>query len=307
MKVICGTSNPELSNEIVRLLNINSTKTKIKKFSDGEIYVKIEEEVRGEDVFIVQSTNSNNNLVELLIIIDAVKRASAQRITAVIPYFGYARQDRKSEAREPITAKLVANLITVAGANRVLTIDLHSPQIQGFFDIPLDDTWAFPLFVKYLKNHKIDNPVIVSPDAGGVKRAMHFSKRIKAPIAMIDKRRKEHNEIDEMIVVGEVKGKTAILYDDMIDTGGTICKAAHAVMEAGAKEVLICATHPLFSGDAIDKLIASDAKEIIVTNSVPAKKNKKITFVDMAPILAKAIRNIHENKSVSTLHDQILE
>jgi len=305
MRILCGTSNTKLCKEIVNILKVKPTKLTIKKFADNEIYVRIEEEVRGQDVFIVQSTNSNDNLMELLIMIDAAKRASANRITAVIPYFGYARQDRKAQAREPITAKLVANLITTAGANRVLTIDLHAPQIQGFFDIPLDDTWAFPLFVQHLKN--VANPVVVSPDAGGVKRAMHFGKSLNAPIAMMDKRRKGHNKVDKMIVVGEVKDKTAILYDDMIDTAGTISVAAKAVKEAGAKEVLICATHAVFSGSAVEKLLEGKATKVLVTNSIPTTKNEKIQVIDLAPILAKAIKNIYENKSVSTLHDQILE
>ncbi|MBC8500165.1 MAG: ribose-phosphate pyrophosphokinase [Nanoarchaeota archaeon] len=306
MKVICGTSNPELSKEIVEYLKINPTNILIKKFADGEIYARLKEDIRGEDVFIVQSTNSNDNLMELLIMIDAAKRASAKRITAIIPYYGYGRQDRKAEAREPITAKLVANLITVAGTDRVLTIDLHSPQIQGFFDIPLDDTWAFPIFVRYFQKKSIKNLTIVSPDAGGVKRALHLSKRLNALIAMIDKRRTEHNKIEEMKVIGDVKGKNAIIYDDIIDTGGTICTAATALKKAGAKNVYICAVHPVFSGNAVEKLIASDAKEILVTNSIPTKKTKKIKVLDMSYILAIAIKNIHESRSISTLDKQIL-
>ncbi len=306
MKVICGTSNPELSKEIVNHLKINPTNIFIKKFADGEIYARLKEDIRGEDVFIVQSTNSNDNLMELLIMIDAAKRASAKRITAIIPYYGYGRQDRKAEAREPITAKLVANLITVAGTDRVLTIDLHSPQIQGFFDIPLDDTWAFPIFVRYFQKKRIKNLTIVSPDAGGVKRALHLSKRLKALIAMIDKRRTEHNKIEEMKVIGDVKGKNTIIYDDIIDTGGTICTATSALKKAGAKNVYICAVHPVFSGNAVEKLIASDAKEILVTNSIPTKKTKKIKVLDIGYVLAMAIENIHESKSISTLEKQIL-
>ncbi|NQU98477.1 ribose-phosphate pyrophosphokinase [Candidatus Woesearchaeota archaeon] len=306
MKVICGTSNPNLSKEIIKFLKVKDTNVLVKQFADGEIYVRIKEDIRGEDVFIVQSTNSNDNLMELLILIDAAKRASAKRITAVIPYYGYGRQDRKAEAREPITAKLVANLITTAGADRVLTIDLHSPQIQGFFDIPLDDTWAFPIFVRYFKKKNLKNLVILSPDAGGVKRALHLTKRLNATIAMIHKRREDHNKVGEMTLVGDVKGKNVIIYDDIIDTGGTICEAANYVKKEGAKDVYLCATHSLFSGDALKKIKASKAKQVIVTNTVPTKNSDKIKVLDVGYVLAMAIRNIHESRSISTLDRQIL-
>lgn len=307
MKIISGTSNLALAKNIASKLKTKLVSVTINKFADGEIYVRLNENVRGKDLFIIQSTYSNDHLMELLIMIDAAKRASADRITAVIPYYGYARQDRKAESRESITAKLVANLLTIAGANRVLTMDLHSPQIQGFFDIPLDDSWAFPLFIKYFAKKKLKNVVVISPDAGGVKRASRFSKKLNAPIAMIDKRRAEHNKIENMRIIGDVEGKTAIIYDDMIDTGGTVCEAVATLKKEGAKDVYVCATHALLSNNAQEKLNATEVKEILVTNSIPVKVNGKFKVIDLSQLLALAIRNIHENKSVSTLDKQILE
>ncbi|MBC8494758.1 ribose-phosphate pyrophosphokinase [archaeon] len=306
MILITGTANPELSEDIAKHLKTKLTDITIKKFACGEIYVKLNETVRGHDVFIIQTTDSNEAIMELLLMIDAARRASANRVTVVIPYYGYGRQDRKAEAREPISAKLIANLITVAGANKILTIDLHASQIQGFFDIPLDDVWAFPLFAKHFKKINLKNMVVVSPDAGGVKRALRLSKELDAPIAMIDKRRAEHNKIDEMRIVGDVEGKNAILFDDMIDTGGTLCQATKAVKDAGAENVYLCATHAVFSNDALEKLNKSVAKEILVTNTIKTKDDGKIKILDISKALAMAIKNINENKSVSTLDKQIM-
>ncbi|MFH1589605.1 MAG: ribose-phosphate pyrophosphokinase [archaeon] len=307
MRLITGSSNPELGQHIADFLKKNLTSINVKKFADGEIYVRVNENIRGNDVFIVQSTITSDDIMELLIIIDAAKRASADKITVVIPYFGYARQDRKANPREPITAKLIANLLTIAGANRVLTVDLHAPQIQGFFDIPLDDTWAFPLFVEYFKKKKIKNLVVVSPDAGGVKRALHLSKALNSQLALIDKRRVDHNKVSEMNIIGDISGKNVIIYDDIIDTGGTICKATEKLMQEGAKSVYICATHPVFSGDAISKLQDSCAKEVLVTNTIPVKSQGNIKFIDIAPMLALAMKNIHKEESVSTLGKQLFK
>ena len=307
MKLIAGRSNPELAEEIAEFLDKKLTSVTLKDFANGETYFKIEENVRGEDVFIIQSTITDKHIIELLLMIDAAKRASAQRVTAVIPWYGYARQDRKASPREPISAKVIANLISTAGADRVLAIDLHSPQIQGFFDVPLDDTWAFALFADYFVKKGVKDPVIVSPDAGGVKRASRLSNFLEAPIAIIDKRRTEHNKAEAMNVIGDVEGKNAIIFDDLIDTGGTISAAANAVKEAGAKEVYLCATHAVFSNDAVNKLKSSKAKEIIVTNTIPVEEDEKIKVLDITHVIGMAIKNIHEKRSVSTLDEQILE
>lgn len=304
LKLISGTSNISLAQDISSHLGIPLTQRIIKRFKDGEIYTQISENIRGDDVFVIQSISNpvNDNLMELLILIDALKRASAGRITAVITYYGYARQDRKAEAREPITAKLVANILTSAGADRVLTIDLHAPQLQGFFDIPADGISAIPLFAKYFSEKNIKNGVIVSPDTGGVKRALSLAKRLNMPIAIIDKRRTAHNEAEVVHMVGDVKGKTAILIDDIIDTGTSIIKAADRLSET-ANEVYICATHAVFSDDCYKKLNESKAKEIVVSNTIPVNGvlGDKIKVINMAKLLSDVINNIHNDKSVSTL------
>ncbi len=308
MKIFSGTSNPELSRKICEYLAVPLGQMEIRRFSDGEIFVEIKENVRGADVFVVQSTCTpvNEHLMELLIIIDALRRASARRITAVIPYYGYARQDRKTAPRTPITAKLVANLLTVAGARRVLTMDLHAGQIQGFFDIPVDHLFAAPVLLDYLRETFRDEElVIVSPDAGGVERARAYAKRLDAGIAIVDKRRPGPNQSEVMHVVGEVKGKVAIILDDMVDTAGTMCKAAEAIKERGAKEVHGMATHPVLSGPAVERIKKSALKSLVVTDTIPlreeAKEIKKIKVLSVARLLGEAIRRIHADDSVSSL------
>jgi ribose-phosphate pyrophosphokinase len=279
----------------------------VREFSDGEIMVEISENIRGADIFVIQSTSSpgNKNLMELLILIDALKRASAWRITAVIPYFGYARQDRKVTPRAPITAKLVADLITVAGANRVLSMDLHAGQIQGFFNIPVDHLYAAPVLLSYLKKLRLKDVVVVSPDAGGVERARAFAKRLKAGLAIIDKRRDGPNVSRVMNIIGDVDGKPAIVVDDMIDTGGTLIQGLDALKEAGAGPIYACATHPVFSGPAIERLSQSVAEKIIVTDSIPlgpeANDCGKILQLSVDHLLSEAIRRIHNDESVSSL------
>ncbi len=306
-RVFSGNSNVPLANEICDYLSIPLGKTKWTEFSDGEIFVDIEESVRGTDVYVVQSTcpPGNKNLMELLIILDALKRSSAHEITAVIPYFGYARQDRKISPRTPITAKLVANLITTAGADRVVCLDLHAGQIQGFFDIPVDHLYSAPVLYRYVKEKFLDDLVIVSPDTGGVERARAFAKRLNAGLAIIDKRRPEPNVSEIMNVIGEVKGKKAIIFDDMIDTGGTIVQAAEAIKNNGADEVYACCTHPVLSGNAVERLNNSIVQEVIVTNTIPLsaekKKCKKIKVLSVAGLLSEAIRRIYYNESVSAL------
>jgi ribose-phosphate pyrophosphokinase len=281
----------------------------VKTFSDGEISVEINENVRGKDVFIIQPTCPpvNDNLMELLIMIDAARRASAGRITAVIPYYGYARQDRKVAPRQPISAKLVANLITVAGASRVLTMDLHAGQIQGFFDIPVDNLFARPVLLHYLKEHFKDDLVIVSPDAGGVERARAFAKRLDASLAIIDKRRERANVAEVMNIIGDVKGKTAVIVDDMVDTGGTLTKAASALLDKGASAVYACCTHPVLSGNAVQRIEESPIKELIVTDTIPlseeARKCKKIKVLSVGKLFGEAVRRIHLNESVSVLFE----
>ncbi len=308
LKIFSGNANPELAEKICAYLAIPLGRANVRTFSDGEIFVEIQENVRGADVFVIQPTCPpvNDHLMELLIMIDALRRASARRITAVIPYYGYARQDRKVIPRTPITAKLVANLITVAGARRVLTIDLHAGQIQGFFDIPVDHLYAAPVLITYLKEEFRDKEIVmVSPDAGGVERARAYAKRLNAGLAIIDKRRLRPNESEVMHVVGDVKGKVAIILDDMIDTAGTICKAADALYERGAKEVHGMATHPVLSGPAIERLKKSPMKSVVVTDTIPlreeAKKLKKIKVLSVAELLGEAIRRIHNDDSVSSL------
>jgi ribose-phosphate pyrophosphokinase len=280
----------------------------VKRFSDGEVFVEIKEHIRGSDVFIIQPTCPpvNEHLVELLIMIDAARRASARRITAVMPYYGYARQDRKTAPRTPISAKLVANLIVTAGARRVLTMDLHAGQIQGFFDIPVDHLYALPVFLDYIKKTFEDKElVIVSPDAGGVERAREYAKRLNASIAIVDKRRLRPNESSVMNIVGDVKGKVAIIIDDMIDTAGTMCQAAEAILERGALEVHGMATHPVLSGKALERIQSSSIKSVIVSDTIPlreeAQKIEKIKVLSVANLLGEAIRRTHTDESISSL------
>ena len=307
MQIFSGTASLDLSVEISKYLDVPLCRGETKRFKDGEFNIKINENVRGQDVFIIQSTCPpvNENLMELLITVDAFKRASASRITAVIPYYGYGRQDRKVQPRAPITAKLVANLITTAGVDRVLVIDLHAGQIQGFFDIPVDNLFAAPpILAKYFLTKKIEDVTIVSPDSGGVERARAIAKRMNATLAIIDKRRPEVNVAEVMNVIGDVKGRNAIIMDDMIDTGGSIIKAADALHEKGVKKIFAACTHPVFSADAIERLDKSVIDEIVVTNTIPIegkKKSKKITVLSIAELLSKAIYSIHNNTSVSSL------
>lgn len=310
LRIIAGSCNEKLSQDIAMHLGVELTKRIIKNFMDGESYVKIIQNVRGDDVFVIQSLGKpvNDSLMELLILIDALKRASAGRITAVIPYYAYARQDRKSEAREPISAKLVADLITKAGANRVLAIDFHVPQIQGFFEIPVDEVSAIPLFSKTISELNIKNLIVVAPDAGATKRARMLAKRLDCSIAIIDKRRTQHNNAEVMNIIGDVKNKNAILLDDIIDTGNSIIKASDAILKE-ANGVYICATHAVFSGECANNLMHSNAQKIIITNTLPVDvkkidiKNDKFAVVNIGGFLSEVIRNIHNNKSVSELFD----
>ena len=308
IKIFSGTANPELAKKICKYLKVPLGKCAIKRFSDGEIFVEIEEHIRGADVFIIQPTCPpvNENLIELLIMIDATRRASARRITAVLPYYGYARQDRKTAPRTPISAKLVANLIVTAGARRVLTMDLHAGQIQGFFDIPVDHLYALPVFLDYLKKHfNQENLIIVSPDAGGVERAREYAKRLNVEIAIVDKRRTAPNESAVMNIVGNVKDKIAVIIDDMIDTAGTVCKAAEALLEKGAIEVHSMATHPVLSGKALERIKNSPLKTVIVSDTIPlkeeAKKIEKIKVLSVANLLGEAIKRTHTDESISSL------
>ncbi|MFN3551245.1 MAG: ribose-phosphate diphosphokinase, partial [Endomicrobiia bacterium] len=298
-----------LYQEIISYLNLPEGKIYVGRFADGEIEVKIEENVRGVDCFVIQPTCPpvNENLMELLVIIDALRRASAARITAVIPYFSYARQDRKSEPRVPITSKLVANLIVAAGANRVLSMDLHAGQIQGFFDIPVDHLFATPVFLEYFNNLEDtkdkENVVVVSPDAGGVERARAFAKRLNTSLAIVDKRRPSANQAEIMNIIGDVKDKIAIVFDDIIDTGGTIIKVVERLKKEGAKKVYAACTHPVLSIDADKKVLNSFLEKLVVTNTIPIKdkKNEKIEVLSVAKLLAEAIKRIHFNTSISEL------
>jgi ribose-phosphate pyrophosphokinase len=309
MKLFSLNSNKGLAEEIAKVIGLELGKTSVTRFSDGEIQINIEESIRGCDVFVIQSTSGpvNEHLMELLIMIDALKRASAKTINIVMPYYGYARQDRKARAREPITAKLVANLLETAGATRVITLDLHAPQIQGFFDIPIDHLMGVPILSEYFKTKKFDHDiVIVSPDHGGVTRARKLAERLKAPIAIIDKRRPKPNVAEVMNIVGHIDGKVAILIDDIIDTAGTITLAANALIENGAAEVYACCTHPVLSGPAISRIENSNIKELVVTNSIALPEEKKIGKIhelSVAPLIGEAIIRVHEEQSVSTLFD----
>ena len=309
LKVFSLNSNLPLAKEIAKVIGIELGKISVTRFSDGEIQINIEESIRGCDVYVIQSTSSpvNENIMELLIMIDALKRASAKTINLVMPYYGYARQDRKARAREPITAKLVANLLETAGATRVICLDLHAPQIQGFFEIPTDHLMGVPILAEYFKQREFNGDlVIVSPDHGGVTRARKLAERLKAPIAIIDKRRPRPNVAEVMNIVGNIEGKIAILIDDIIDTAGTITLAANALVENGAKEVYACCTHPVLSGPAIDRIQNSNIKELVITNSIALpeeKKSDKIVHLSVAPLMGEAIIRVHEEQSVSTLFD----
>ena len=310
IKVFSGTAHPALAAEICEHLDCELGKANTERFSDGEFNFSIGENVRGSDVFIVQSTcpPSDRHLMELLIMIDTFIRASAERVTAVIPYFGYARSDKKDRPRVPISAKLVANLITKAGAERVLTIDLHASQIQGFFDIPVDHLYAAPIVVEYFRANPIENLIVVAPDTGGAERARAYAKRLNAGLALCDKRRERPNEADVMNIVGDVRGKNCLIIDDMCDTGGTICKVAEALHKAGATAIFACFTHGVLSGAAVENIRNSHLEKVIVTNTIPIRENGmplveggKIEVLSVAKLLASAIRSIHDETSVSSL------
>ncbi|HJX35079.1 MAG TPA: ribose-phosphate pyrophosphokinase [Desulfatiglandales bacterium] len=307
MKLFGGTSNPTLTQEVCDYLAIEPGKITAQTFSDGETQIEIHENIRGRDVFVLQSTCTpvNDNLMQLLIIMDALRRASAKRITAVIPYYGYGRQDRKVKPRVPISAKLVADLITTAGADRVVSIDLHAGQIQGYFNIPVDNLFAAPLLLKYIRNNFQDDLVIVSPDAGGVERARAFAKRLSASLAFIDKRRDAPNISEAMNIIGEVEGKTVIILDDMVDTAGTLAQGANALKSRGAARIYACCTHPVLSGPSIERLNASPIDHLVVTNTIPlnreARDCSKIEVLSVAELLGEAIKRIFNSNSVSTL------
>jgi len=308
MKILAGTSNLKLCKDIARNLKLKLVNTNIKRFRDNEIYVEINENIRGNSIFVVQSTSNpaNDNLMELLICIDALRRSSAKNITAVIPYFGYARQDRKVVPRTAISAKLVSNLITNAGANRILSVDLHAGQIQGFFDIPVDNLFATPIFARHIKkNIKTNNLVCVAPDVGGVERTRALSRRINVGIAIIDKRRPTPGKSEVMNIVGNVKNKTCVIVDDIIDSGGTIVNAAQALKDKGAKEVNVYITHAVLSGDAIEKIKKSQIKKLIITDTIDNSKKikmiKKIEVISIAPMMSEAIKRISNSTSVSSL------
>ncbi len=305
LKLIAGTANPDLGRKISAYLAVELCRVDIGRFSDGEIKVRIEDNIRGLDVFIIQPTFAPaDNLLELLLLIDACCRASASRITAVIPYYGYARQDRKDQPRVPISAKLVANLITKAGANRVLALELHAAQIQGFFDIQLDNLFAAPVLLEYIQKKKLKNVTVVSPDVGGIKMGRAFAKRLGANLAIVDKRRISADESEVMNIIGEVGKSDIVILDDIISTAGTITQAAEVLREAGARKIIAAATHAVFSADALERLEASPIEEVIVTNSIPLKDGgrcKKIVVLDVSSLLGEAIRRIHTGESISIL------
>ncbi|WP_249872214.1 ribose-phosphate diphosphokinase [Oceanobacillus saliphilus] len=308
LKVFSLNSNPMLAEDIAAHIGTTLGKCTVSQFSDGEIQINIEESIRGCDVYVVQSTSApvNQHIMELLIMIDALKRASAKSINIVMPYYGYARQDRKARSREPIAAKLVADLIETAGANRVITLDLHAPQIQGFFNIPIDHLQGVPILSTYFEAKNLEDIIVVSPDHGGVTRARKMADRLKAPIGIIDKRRPRPNVAEIMNIIGNIEGKTAILIDDIIDTAGTITLAASALIENGAKEVYACCTHPVLSGPAIERIDNSQIKELVITNSIRLPEEKyssKITALSVAPLIGEAIVRVHEMQSVSILFD----
>jgi len=301
-------SNQTLAEEISEHMGVHLGKCTVSTFSDGETQINIEESVRGRDVYVIQSTSEpvNDNIMELLILIDALKRASAATINVVMPYYGYARQDRKARSREPITAKLVANLLETTGATRVVTLDLHAPQIQGFFDVPIDHLQGVPILADYIEQKDLQDIVVVSPDHGGVIRARRMADRLKAPIGIIDKRRPKPNVAEVMNIIGDIEGRTAVIVDDIIDTAGTMQLAASALIEKGAKEVYACATHPVLSGPAIERIENSQIKELVVTNTIQLPKEKqidKITQLSVAKLIGDAIIRIHEKESISSLFD----
>ena len=307
MKIFTGNANPVLAGKICAALGCPLGAATVKPFSDGEIYLQIQENVRGADVFVVQPTCTpvDRHLIELLLMMDALKRASAERITAVLPYYGYARQDRKDKPRMPISARLIANLIQTAGADRVLALDLHAAQIQGFFDVPVDHLFAAPVMVEYFESMGRRDMTIVSPDAGGVERARAFAKHLDSPLAIIDKRRTDVNVAEVMHIIGDVEGRNCLIVDDLIDTAGTLVKGAEALMEAGAASVTACATHAVLSGPAVERIENSAVQEVVVTNSIPLREEamrcSRIKILSVAPLLARAIKSIHEDGSVSTL------
>lgn len=311
MRLLAGNSNRALAEAIAQYLKLPMTKAVVRRFADMEVFVEVQENVRGEDMFVIQSTSypANDHLMELLIVIDALKRASARRITAVIPYFGYARQDRKVGPRTPISAKLVANLITEAGANRVLTVDLHAGQIQGFFDIPTDNLYGMPVIVKDIEDYlgTGDHLMVVSPDVGGVVRARALAKRLGADLAIVDKRRERAGESEVMNIIGDVDGRSCILIDDIVDSGGTICNAAEALLKAGAKDVCAYATHGVLSGGAVARIQSSKLKSMVITDSIAATdavmKCSNIRRISIAPLLGEAMRRINNEESVSSLFD----
>ncbi len=306
IKVFSGNANKAMASEIAEYLELPLSQAEVKKFSDGEIFVEIKENVRGADVFVVQSTCTpvNDNLMELVIMVDALRRASARRITAVVPYYGYARQDRKVAPRVPISAKVVAEMFMAVGVRRVLCMDLHAGQIQGFFNIPVDHLYAAPVILKYITS-RFNDVIMVSPDAGGVERTRAFAKRLNAGLAIIDKRRDRPNECEAMHVIGNVEGKTAILLDDMVDTAGTLCSAAATLLDNGAKEVHACCSHPVLSGPAVERISNSNIKTLVVTNSIPLNGEaggcEKIKVLSVSKLLAEAIKRIHNEDSVSSL------
>ena len=307
LKIFCGNAHPALAKEICEQLRIEVGQAKVGRFPDGEVRVQIGENVRGADVFVVQPTSTpvNDNLMELLIMLDAFKRASAYRITAVMPYYGYARQDRKDRPRVPISAKLVADLLTTAGANRILTLDLHAGQIQGYFNIPVDHLYATPITVDYFRTLGIQNSTVISPDPGGVERARAFAKRLRAPLAIIDKRREDAETVEVMNVIGEIAGRTCIIVDDMIDTGGTLVNVAQTLKEKGAEKVFACCAHGVFAKDAIAKICDSPLERVVVTDSIPlsqaGRQCSRIKILGVAKLFAEAIQSIHDETSVSKL------
>ena len=307
MKIFTGNANPVLAGKICAALGATLGAATVKPFSDGEIYLQIQENVRGADVFVMQPTCQpvDMHLMELLLMMDALKRASARRITAVIPYYGYARQDRKDKPRVPISSKLVADLLTTAGADRALVVDLHAPQLQGFFNIPVDHLFASPVLVDYFKKLELPNLTVVSPDAGGVERARFFAKKMDAALAIVDKRRVEMNVAEVMNVIGEVNGRTCLIIDDLIDTAGTLVKVAQALVENGASSVYACCTHPVLSGAAVENLVDSPITEVVVTDTIPlseaARQVSKIKVRSIAGLIGRAIQSIHEETSVSRL------
>ena len=307
LKVFCGTANPSLGRDICRYLGVPLAEGLVTRYSDGEVRLQILENVRGADVFVVQPTCNpvDTNLMELLLMMDALKRASARRITPVIPYYGYSRQDRKDKPRVPVSAKLVADLLTTAGADRALTMDLHAPQIQGFFAIPVDHLFAAPVLVEHFRQLALPNLTIIAPDAGGVERARFFAKKMDAALAIVDKRRDEPGVSEVMHVIGDVRGRTTVIVDDMIDTAGTLVKTSDALLDQGASAVYACCTHAVFSGEAVDRICKSRITRVVVTDSIPltekAEGCERIVVLSVAELLARAIQSIHEETSVSTL------